>query len=294
MGPTIETRSRDEWLAEVKRRGGRLRRRRQLTMAFIGALAMMLPFSAMAGFLTADSDLGRQLSVAGPPPAPGHPQAPAGADDVIRGSDDTLPEPTTTSTLKAEPPAEAVPGRTQASTADDPVVRMTTTTAPLSNSSTPSQSPTQSTTIPLPSTTVPAAATLSDQVQCPCPEPVTCPKSDVRVIVTTDKAVYAQGETVRGWATLENRSASACRLPTEMFLKVQNGVGKVVGDFSGNPDFQISLVDVQPGGTSTTTAVTWNARDCSGSACLPLPPGTYAWVADYFPYDGVATFQISG
>ena len=85
MGPTTETRSRDEWLAEVKRRGGRLRRRRRVGFGVAGALALVLPVSVTATVLSGGAERPVELSVAGPAPARGVEPLPAPPNELATG-----------------------------------------------------------------------------------------------------------------------------------------------------------------------------------------------------------------
>ncbi|HET7720192.1 MAG TPA: hypothetical protein VFK43_09515, partial [Acidimicrobiales bacterium] len=138
---------------------------------------------------------------------------------------------------------------------------------------------------PPPSTTVaPAAGAASEP----------CPRSEVKVTVTTGRAAYGPGQTVQGSSTLENRSAGACLLPTRAFFRITNGAGKDVGSFAYTLEFRMP-VRAEPGKTFTST-FTWDQKDCAGSACAQVPAGTYTVVADWSeggPYTGTTTFQIT-
>lgn len=289
MGPT-ETRSRDQWLAEVKRRGGRLRRRRRLIMALGAALALVVPVSALATLLGAPDRDVRQV-VAGP--------APAG--DVAGGSNPSIepgptdaaePGPGVVETTVPELRVEAVHGRTgppapsaspfvapaspgSIPPSDDPVVRPTTTVAATGNTSSPVLPPNQST----------PGATPGDSAPCPA--------SEVAVTVSTEKRTYGPGAVVRGSSTLENRSATACLLPTRAFVRIVDSAGKDVSGFAYTMEFRYP-VRAEPGKTFSSS-FTWDQRDCSGPACTQVPPGTYTVVADWSesgPYAGRSTFQV--
>jgi len=75
LAPT-ESRSRDEWLAEVRGRGERIRRRRRVTAALVGALALVLPVTALTTFLGGDGPRSVELTAAGPAPTGQVPSAP--------------------------------------------------------------------------------------------------------------------------------------------------------------------------------------------------------------------------
>ena len=300
--PWTESRSRDEWLAEVRRRGEHIRRRRRLATVLVGALALVLPLSAMATFL-GDADRGVELTATGLPPrsAPavtgelsGPPTTSAASDGDVPASDGaTTVEPTrpsgdlsptatpevhtrvpSTNDSAPPPPAPARP----VLPADDPVVRPAPTPPPgdggVGGSGTGAGPP------PGPPTNDPQVAA--------------CPAADVTVSVTTEKGTYAPGETVRGSATLENGSATTCLLPTRAFFRIVDTAGTTVGSFVYTLELRMP-VKAEPGKTFTS-AFTWDQTDCSGSSCVQVPAGTYVAVADWNesgPYSGRGSFQIT-
>ena len=120
-----------------------------------------------------------------------------------------------------------------------------------------------------------------------------CPAADVRVTVSTDKATYAPGDTVRFSSTLENRSATTCLVSGRAFFSIENAAGKTVSSFAYTADYMLP-VKATPGQTFTNTG-TWNQQDCTGPACLQAPAGTYVVVAGWTeggPYTGRGSFQI--
>ena len=286
MGPT-ETRSHEQWLAEVRRRGTRIRRRRRVGFGVVGALALVLPVSVTATVLSGGSERAVEVSVAGPAPAGGMAPLPAPPNELATGEVPPVAAtaemaPTTTvaevherlAAINGVPAPRSSP--TSLPGADDPVVRPApSTTSPSGNTSSPALPPTP--------TSAPPASTAP------------CAASEARVTVSTEKAAYRPGETIRGSSTLENRSAGACLLPTRGFFKVLNAGGEVVGNFAYTADFRFP-VTAEPGKTFTST-FTWEQKDCSGSACVQVPPGAYTAVADWTesgPYSGSTTFQITG
>ena len=215
MGPTIENRSRDEWLAEVKRRGGRLRRRRRVGFGAVAALALVLPVSVTASVLRSGSERAVELSVAGPAPMPteGASSTPSRSlvdepvdDSSAATTDDApplagAPSPTTTTTevhrrvaTLSDPVVEPTPKTVPASVPpDDPVVTsppMTLTLAPTG-------------TVPASSSTGTTLSTTGPQTR-----PM-CLGSEFGFTVGTDKAAYATGEPVKVMATVEKRTATA-------------------------------------------------------------------------------------
>jgi hypothetical protein len=125
-------------------------------------------------------------------------------------------------------------------------------------------------------------------------EAAACPAAEVGVIVTTEKGTYAPGETVRGSSTLENRSPTTCLLPTRAFFRILDAAGGTAGSFAYTQEFRMP-VKAEPGKTFTSS-FTWDQKNCSGSSCAQVAPGTYVAVADWNesgPYSGRATFQIA-
>lgn len=286
--PWTESRTRQEWLDDVKRRGERLRRRRRLTFATLAAVALVLPATALATFLGGSATDNREinLAVAGPPPT---------GEVAGAGATAPAPEETTTTTAADQLRVEAGHGRTEPATpgssvpADDPVLRRpgATKPAPSGNSSSDPNTPISS------EPAVPPPPTVSPPTTAP--GAANCPSSDVRVTVTTDKTTYAPGETVRGSTTIANRSASACLLPTRGFVRIINAAGRDVSGFAYTMEYRFPVL-AEPGKTFSTP-FTWDQRDCSGSSCVQVPAGTYNVAADWTEggqYFGRGSFTIGG
>lgn len=280
MGPTIETRSRDEWLAEVKRRGGRLRRRRRVGFASVAALAMVLPVSLTAAALRTGPERAVELSVAGPAPVPtdgatGTPSTSPVDEPVADGSAATTdeapplagaPSPTTTTTevhrrvaTVRDPVVEPTPRTVPASVppADDPVVASPPTTLALAPTST----------VPVSSATGTTLSTTGTQSR-----PM-CLGSEFGFRVGTDKSAYATGEPVKVVATVEKRTATACRLPSQVHVRIDNSAGQNVVAFPYTID--IVVPDNAEPGMTFTGSYTWDQRDCVNASCAQAPAGTY-------------------
>jgi hypothetical protein len=279
-------RSREELLADVQRRGGRIRRRRRTATALAGALALVLPITAL---LAIGSRPDREVHVTAAGPTGVNVASPA--DPVVDATTTTLVSaavdqvvPTTVPDVQDQgpgvpsrvPPAEpttTVP-TTRPAAVDDPVIRPTTTAPAASTIVQP----------PVPSTAIAAGA-----------GPLAaCPVADVRVTVTVEKATYAPGETARWTSTLENRSQTTCAVSGRAFFHVEDAGGRTVGAFAHTADFQLP-VKAEPGKT-ITNGFTWDQRDCSGSACVQVPAGTYVVVAEWTeagPYVGRGSFSIA-
>ncbi len=317
--PPTESRSRDEWLAEVRRRGERIRRRRRITAALVGALALVLPVTALTTFLGGAGPGSVELSVAGPAPtaqvssAPDSPVAEPGMASSTRiapapatgGSE----SPTTTAEVhgrvavingsptprqtptSAPPLTPTIAPTTSVPPADDPVVR-----PPAGTTATTARSGSMATA----DTTIP-----------PANAPVTaCTAADIRVAATTEKTSYAPGETVRGSSTLENRSASTCLVSTWISVEILNPTGQDVFHSSSGNGYASDLrtsdgglpVKAEPG-TVFTGTFHWVAGNCAvpaptaGSECAGrFPPGTYTAVVRWGNSGGPTgrtTFQLT-
>jgi hypothetical protein len=185
------------------------------------------------------------------------------------------------STTHSEPPPSTTPAA-----GDDLVVRRPATVSP-STPSTPSgnvgmAAAAGSSTAVAASTTVPGDGVLAD-----------CAASDVAVTVATEKEAYAPGGTVRGFSTLENRSASPCLLPTRSFFRIEDASGGDVSAFRYTADYRLPA-KVQPGAT-VTDGFTWDQRNCGTGACVQVPSGTYMVFADWTEggsYGGRTSFRI--
>lgn len=305
--PWTESRSRDEWLAEVRRRGERIRRRRRTATALVGALVLAVPVGAAVTLLGGRTDRGVALTVAAPPPPSagdssrpgasatdvdgGTPAAGAATGEAIPPSGG--PPPTTTaevhrrlSSINGSPPP---PSPTAVPPADDPVVRP----APAGSSGSAGGAPISGN-----NSSNGGAATSPAVVATTVPplgdNPVSCPAAAVNVTVATERATYSVGETVRGSSTLENRSATTCLLPTRAFFRIVDAGGRTVGSFTYTLELRLP-VKAEPGRSFTST-FTWDQRDCSGASCDQVPAGTYVAVADWNesgPYGGRASFEIT-
>ena len=240
------------------------------------ALMLVLLAAAVIRLVAGEGAPEVRLAAAGPTPTPSAEVAGAGAGETAPA------ETTTTTSTEDRPRVEAVHGRTSppqpagSVLPADEVVR-TSTSVRSGSSSSPVAPPPSGTPLP----TVPTGAA--------------CPASEVRVTVITDQATYAAGETVRGSTTIENRSATACLLPTRGFVRILNAAGKDVSGFAYTTDYRFP-VSAEPG-KKFSTPFTWDQKDCSGSACVQVPAGTYTVVADWTeggPYTGRGSFTIGG
>ena len=292
--PWTESRSRDEWLAEVRRRGERIRRRRRLALSAVVAVALVGPAFAMVSY-TAGGGGQRQLQVAaeGPPStrAAAGPSLPA-----VIAEGQALPTTTTLAGAAALPEVTAPSGPLYSTTTTaevhrrvspingvpsygDSVVRATPSTTSAENDSvrsSPVMPASPSSTLP------PADGGLS-----------ACPTGDVKVTVTVDKPSYAPGDTVSWSSTLENRSSTTCLMSGRAFFHVEDTAGKIVGSFAYTANYMLP-VKAESGKTITNTG-SWDQQDCSGPTCKQVAAGTYVVVAGWTeggPWVGRASFQI--
>lgn len=296
--PWTEQGSRDAWLAEVVRRGERIRSRRRMTATAVVAAALLGP-AIVATSLSAGGEGGRQLRVAAGGPASagaggelpsvmGGTDAPAGEIPPAPAERTAPAEPqyllTTTTAVAARAAGGSPPPDPSARVVDDPVVRPAPATGPPSGSTGgTSSSSANSGPRAVPSTTVPPQQ----------PALAACPAADVRVTVSTERSTYAPGETVRFSSTLENRSATACLVSGRAFFSVENGAGRTVSSFAYTMEYMLP-VRAEPGQAFTNRG-TWDQQDCSGPACVQAAAGTYVVAAGWTeggPYTGRGSFQI--
>lgn len=302
--PWTESRTRDEWLAEVRQRGERIRRRRRLALSGVCAVALLGPAFALVS-RTSGGIGDRQLRVAA-----GGPSSTAGATGpsvpTAFGEGDAIP--TTTALAGAEPLPEvtapsgplfsstttAVPRRESSvrrvPPADDPVVRPTTA-APSGNSSSPAQGQLQSS----------GAASASTE-SAPAP----CVAADFRLTLSVDKSAYGPGETVEGSSTLEKRADGRCLWPAwAVEFRILDGAGRDVFEaarsYGGGSSFEQPPPRCESGpcgpptvgpGTVLTGHFRWESCTnpwpivAKDEACVPFPPGTYTVVADWTGPEG--------
>ena len=282
--------SRDQVLADVLRRGGRMRRRRRKATALAAAVAVLVPVVAFvaAGGLV---DHGVRLSVAGPGAGPSVDLlVPTTIVDIAAAVD-----PTPAVTAAPTMPATTVPitfrgGATnpEPSTVvvpqvdvDEPVVR-------------PAR-PATTSTVAAGVAASPASAVPADGGGGPPTTVPLCPVSQVKVTVATDKATYAPGETVRWTSTLTNASSTTCAVSGRAFFHVEDGSGATVGSFPHTADYQLP-VKADPG-RSFTSSLSWDQTNCANGPCARVPAGTYTVVAEWTeagPYVGRGSFGITG
>jgi hypothetical protein len=285
-------RSREEILADVLRRGERIRRRRRTATGLAGTLAVLVPVLVFVSLAPGGDKKGRVIA-AGPvvsfstdaasattvgptgmttPPTTGlvvvEPSPPSTVPSIARRGGAVNPEATTVVTTRID--------------LDDPVLRpaplSTTIPAGTGNAASPVLPPSTPTTSP----GAPPDAALAP-----------CPVAAVKVAVTTDKPAYAPGETVRWTSTLENASGTTCLVSGRAFFHVEDAAGTTVGSFPHTADFQLP-VRAEPGRTFTSSS-SWDQTNCAAGPCVHVPPGMYTVVADWTeagPYGGRGSFSI--
>lgn len=190
---------------------------------------------------------------------------------VIGSSGSTSTEPTTTlAPTTTDAPTTTGPSTTVARTVTTigvPTTRRTTTTR-------------------APATTVTTGAT------------VPCSAAQLTVEVTTDKATYRPGETVRILGTLRNRSGATCtyssytgshQIDGPSGQTVRPGAVFIADAFRETP---------LPAAATLTQSPTWDQGVCAATPppCPQAPLGTYtarvAWGFAGPPVEGSATFQL--
>ena len=297
--PWTESRSREEWLAEVQRRGTRIRRRRRIGMGVVGAFALVLPMSAVATTVMNGTPAREmEVSAAGPSPTATVPTTSpivgsisgGGGMAVVSPLEESPPvgAPSTTTTTEVHQRVATGNGSSveptaprSVSPADDPVVAAL---APLGNASIAGAGGADIQ--PTPSTTLP-----------PRPRPTTCTAADARVTLAMDQASYAGGQAVTGFATLAKTSQSDCWLElvsdgsvyTRIYFRVEDATGRSEW-FEGTEISQCCLepadgarllADFEPQ-TSMTFRFVLETSNCPDSRqCVLRSAGTYSIVAEF-------------
>ncbi|MDP1807266.1 MAG: hypothetical protein Q8K72_18965, partial [Acidimicrobiales bacterium] len=239
----------------MKRRGGRLRRRRRLGFGAVAALALVLPASLMAGVLTAGFESAVELSVAGPAPMGGMAAMPATTTPIAEAGEVPAPAVEAPATTVAEvhervAAVNGVPGArsstpTSMPPSDDPVVRPTSTVAPPVTLARPAESPNQPTALSAPSS---AASPLPP-----------CPAQALQIDVVPSKATFSLGETATGMSFVQTGRAADCLLPVPGSFRIENvATGKEVGFSAAVTEHPCPLV-AQPGKMYTST-FSWDQK----------------------------------
>lgn len=291
----------------------------------VGALALVLPVSLTATALRTGPDRGVELSVAGPAPERGLEPLPAPPNELATGD---VPAPAT-APFEAPPTTVAEVHERVATVNGVPVPRASSPT-----SVPPSADPVVGR--PAPATTIPSSAITTSPVPGglmassaggpsvssasaggAIPE---CMADEFRLTVTLEQATYSRGESVRGSAVLDKRSAGTCLLP-RWWLKTSllNGAGEDVSGLArdSGQSLDITAIDNTCGeggcrNTVTTGAVFtstfyWETVDCTGvppvrpvppddAHCVPFPAGTYRvasnWTGPGSGSPGIATLNL--
>ncbi len=291
--PWTESRSRDEWLAEVRRRGEHLRMRRRLALSAVGAVALLAPALAMVSY-SSGGETGRQFQVAAGGPAPTTRDA-APSLPTVMGEADAIPTTTALAGAAPLPEVTAPAGPLYSTTTTEVHRRVSSINGVRGNDDAAAR--------PSPPTTTTGSDSVPRSPVMPVPPSTTvppgdsslsaCPTGDVKVTVTIDKPDYTPGETVTWSSTLENGAATTCLVSGRAFFHVEDTAGKTVGSFPYTANYMLP-VKAEPGKRITNTG-RWNQEDCSGPTCTQVPPGKYVVVAEWTeggPWVGRGSFQI--
>lgn len=280
-------RSRDEILADVLGRGGRIRMRRRTALALAGVLALVLPIGA---FVAMVPDGGRAVNVtAAGEPLSSEPGSPSGAGDAPVDLTTTIVTPEGTDPGSLPPTTSVAP---QGPVRGGAPPTSTATTRP--GTGQPAAGSPPATIVGDGNSSSGPALTTPTTIPSAGPPLAVCPVADVTVTVSTGKATYAPGEMVTGSSSLQNRSNVACLVSGRGFVHIEDAAGRTVSSFAYTADFQMP-VKAEPGQTFSTP-FTWDQRNCSSNPCVQVPAGTYVVVANWTeaaPYSGRGTFSVS-
>lgn len=105
-----------------------------------------------------------------------------------------------------------------------------------------------------------------------------CTAAQLVVEVRTDRAAYRPGDLVGGVSTLRNRSASTCFYGSySATIGFLGPSGEPVGLTSNlHADALPGTLTALPSGGALSQDTVWDQRNCNGSQCLRVAPGTYA------------------
>ena len=328
--PWTDSRSRDEWLAEVRRRGTRIRRRRRAAFGAIGALALVLPVSVTATVLSGGTEGAVELSVAAPAPLGGlATPLPSPPNELATGD-----VPAAATTAVEAPAPITVTGVQEREAAINAVPEPRSSTTPVPTSVPPADDPVVARSTPAPkapdgsASSPPAGGQLASSSAASAPSgPAALPPciaSEFGLTVTMERSAYGRGEMVKGGSVLEKRTAGPCVLPSwGIQISLRNGAGTnlthTARTFLSSSTFEqdrqgLSTCDadgcrrVVDLGAVFTDTFEWETVDCTNVApvrpvppddsnCVPFPAGTYTVVADWngpgSGPPGRATFQLT-
>lgn len=264
------TRSRDELLDHVVRRGTALRRRRQLLTGAVAGLAAVTLGISLVALVSRDTSSNTDILTAS-----GAGTSSTAALHGAAAAVDAVPDSTTTTTAPAPVVTSVVPRPSSSPTTAGPAPATTPTTAAPPATAAP---------------TVPATTTTTIS---------NCTVADLTAASTTDKATYAAGETVKVSGTIRNTSSRPCLYGFSFTATFKDATGKTVsltvashGDyFNGPPVFN-------PGQTYDASHQ-WNQQICvpETGACAQAPAGTYAgvitWRIGPATIDAPAVFKVA-
>jgi hypothetical protein len=313
--PWTESRSRDEWLAEVRRRGERIRRRRRIGYAAVVAVALVLPVNFTAAALRSSPGREVELTVAGPALV-GDTTPPPAQSDVAASGDVPPPAATafeapTTTLAERQPESISRPLVTETTVrpfvtpaspgpdapADDPVVRSTTTVPPpqtIGNPVVPTN-PSTSAAPQIASATPATSSALAASAGLGVSSLPACAADALQIDVVPSKPAFLAGETVKGTFCVQTYRATDCSVAMPASFRIENvATGAVLGSVPSTTEVPSP---VRADGNMYTSTFAWEPRDCSGSVCTDVPPGLYQAVAqwtDGTSYRGWGEFRIGG
>lgn len=277
------TRTRDELLAHVERRGDDLRRRRRAGRALAG-VAAVLAVTALGGLATIDDDQGGAVQVATDGPSgtagPETLSEPSVAEPWPALAPPGIPMPGPPPV--SEPPPSTIPGQ-----GSDP--SMPTTTSAATTPTVPA-APTTATT---PTTTRGSTTTPPSTIRGP-----RCRPDQLAVAASPSKPEYRPGEKVVVTSTVRNRSSTPCYHNSYSFrfeFTAPDGRSLIGGD--NHADGFNEQSTLAPGQWMTEIA-DWYQLDCADSAvrCVQAAPGTYtatvSWSLEAPPVEATTSFQL--
>lgn len=253
------SRTRDELLSKVTRRGEELRRRRRAGRGLTSVVAVVTAV-AIAGLAigSGDEDPAVQVATEGP--------STSAAPEALP---EAFPEPIPLVPVEA-PPTTSTPDR-------PPLPTSTSSPSPASPGLPPATTPTAVT-----ATTGPTASTTAPTTPWPAAEKPGCTLEQLGIATAPDKPEFRPGEVVRVTTTLRNQSSTTCYHHGSSFhFNIDNGAGGGLAGGYHEDNFGNTPADPLHPGQTLTETVPWNQSSCSDTGCAQAAPGTYTFTVSW-------------
>ena len=268
------TRTREELLSRVTRRGEELRRRHRGGRV-VATISAVLVVAAVAGIgITGDGDPAVQVATGGPSTTTGG----EAWVEPVPGAAGEFP----TSTSTPGPAPMATPGSVSAPPSSLPPTTVTAASAAPTSTAAP------------PTTGRTASPTTSTSQ---APDKPKCTTAQLEMTANPEKPEFRPGEVVRIPTTIRNRTSAPCYYNGfTLSYEVKNAAGQGLGGGAHHAD-TFRDVALEAGQTLTENA-DWNPQDCTGGpgTCMQAAPGDYTanlrWSLADLPIQATVSFRL--